>query len=128
MSSKFTKSDIDWRLNDCRRYGYDPDRLAEIWGISSKGCASFMRNYCRDEYFKAMTRRKSRSLEHVRVMPEYENQRMFDLFVLEKAEWCGKWQIPLWEYANYLRIYQRQYGKRIPTPERREVWARGTGE
>ena len=127
MSSKFTKSDIDWRLNDCRRYGYDPDRLAEIWGISNKACASFMRNYCRNEYFKHQAERNVASKE-TREKPEYENQRMFDMFVLEKAEWCGKWQVHLWEYTKYLRMYQRQYGKRIPTPERREAWARGTGE
>ena len=55
--------------------------------------------------------------------PVYENQRMFDMQVLDRYEWCRKWGIPLWEYDSYLAMYERQHGE-IATPEIRERWMR----
>lgn len=118
---KFTRHDIARRLADCSEHGYDPWLLSTVWGIKPQAAMAFMRRHCRNEYFLAMSERDVRPVYAERERPEYENQRLFDMYVLGRREWCIKWDIPLWEYGYYLRMYERKHGE-IATPEIRELW------
>ena len=60
--------------------------------------------------------------------PVYLNQRLFDIQVLTKEEWCAKWDIPLWEYNKYLKKYEQECGEELATPERRAEWQRELDE
>ena len=106
---KFTAEMIKTRINSVRELGYNPHLCAEHWGISKVAAGVFIKKYCIE---KQATREK----------PRYDNQRLADLQTLTKEQWCERWDIPLWEYASYLRKYERQCGEKLATPERRARW------
>lgn len=124
MGLRLTPAEVKQRLADCEANKYDPCVLGELWGLQEKTAAGWMRENCRSEYYKAMYARQIRPVYNLkRIKPEYENQKMFDMQVLTKSEWCRKWDVPLWEYTSYLHRYERKHGK-IATPEIRAEWDR----
>lgn len=105
---KLRQSVIDARKIFAKSVDYDIEACVKEWRISRHSTKYFIREYC-----------FTRDVEK----PVYENQRLFDMQVLTRAEWCRKWEIPLWEYDWYLNMYQRKHGE-IATPEIRAEWER----
>ena len=122
MSHKLGDAAIQARLDDAAANDYDGLKLCRLWGIQYQGACAFMLHFCPDEYHRAMKLRVEREKGAVIRKCEYVNQRLFDLQVLTKEQWCEKWDIPLWEYASYLKKYERQCHERLATPERLERW------
>ena len=79
-----------------------------MWHITKAAAAVVIQNYCG----------KAVALEK----PEYENQRLLELMVLSKEQWCKAWGIPVWEYKGFVKMYERRLGKKLATPERRAQW------
>ena len=124
MGLQLTPDEVNQRLADAEEHMYNPEPLGEIWGVQRKTAASWLRDYCRKDYYRAMHERLIHPVYPTkRENPEYENQRMFDMQVLDRRAWCNKWDIPLWEYDYYLSMYERNHGE-IATPEIREQWDR----
>jgi len=96
------------RMEYAEEVDFDEELCSEEWGIARPAVRQFIRQHIGN---------LKPSIEK----PEYENQRMFDIQVLTKNEWCAKWSIPLWEYGSYLRRYEREHGD-IATPEIRAMW------
>lgn len=122
MGSKLTPCEVAQRLADAREHKYDPSELGELWGVQDKTAAGWMRENCRSEYFKALYARRIKPVyNEKRNRPEYENQRMFDMQVMSRCEWCRTYGIPLNEYDHFLKMYERKHGK-LATPEIRAMW------
>ena len=97
---------VKTRMEFAKSVGYDEYRCSAEWGIERPAVRNFIRSH---------------NVSPERIKPEYENQRVFDIQVLTKNEWCAKWSIPLWEYGSYLRKYEMEHGD-IATPEIRARW------
>ena len=95
------------RLEFARSVGFDHIECSKAWRISRFAAKHFIMEHARKP--------------ERRTRPEYENQRMFDLQVMTREQWCAKWDIPLWEYSRYLAMYQKKHGF-IATPEIRQQW------
>ena len=118
---KYTKDDVGWRLEDCAKYDYDPEELADLWEISEKGAASFMRHNCPDEYFRAQTFRNYRA-DARKDKPEYENQWLFDLYVLTQEEYMAKYKLSRNAYT--IKLCRARKDHEIYTPKQRARWER----
>lgn len=121
MGTKFTKIDVAWRLADCAKYNYDPDKLSEIWGIQDKSCMDFMRHNCPDEYYKAQGERHYKPVEVHREKPEWENQWVNDFQVLTQEEYMNKYKLSRNAYTIKLCRARKEYGE-IYTPKQRAKW------
>ena len=107
--SKLPEETIKARKEYAKLVNYDLDACRKEWRIRKDAVKYFIKEFCLAK--KVITK------------PEYENQRLFDMQVLDRYEWCRKWKIPLWEYDSYLAAYEREHGE-IATPEIRERWMR----
>ena len=88
---------------------YDLDSCSAKWGIGRYAVKHFIQIYC------------TRSGQE-QPRPEYENQRLFDLHVMNREQWCKVWGIPVWEYHRFVKLYEKQCGKKLAIPERRAQW------
>lgn len=104
---RLSKEVIDERMKFAESVNYDYIECSKHWRISRNAAKYFILSNKTGE-----SRR-----------PEYENQRLFDLQVLYRHEWCAKYNIPVWEYDYYLAMYERKHGE-IATPEIRDQWMR----
>lgn len=106
------------RLDFARSVDWNFDICANHWKISRGGVICFLNK--QKEY---RNRNKTEPEPQVEDGPVvYENQRLFDIQVLTKEEWCIKWDVPLWEYNKYLKKYEQECGEELATPERRAKW------
>ena len=107
--SKLPEEVIASRKAYAKLVSYDLEACRKEWRIRKEAVKYFIKEFC--------------FVKKVISKPVYENQRMFDLQVLTRAEWCQKWDILLWEYDYYLDMYQRKHGF-MATPEIRAEWDR----
>ena len=95
------------RMEFARSVNWDPAACSKEWRICRVSARDFI---------QAHRPRKKKE------RPEYENQRLFDLLVMPPSQWCEVWGIPRWEYNGFLKMYERQCGEKLATPERRAEW------
>lgn len=106
------------RLDFARSVDWNFDVCANRWGITRGGVICFLNK--QKEYRNRNKPEPEPQSESG--PPVYQNQRLFDIQVLTKEEWCIKWDVPLWEYNKYLKKYEQECGEELATPERRAKW------
>ena len=116
-----TKAERAQRLLDCITCEYNPEKLAELWGIQDKSCMDFMRKNCRAEYFKAMAERQLKPIEVHREKPEWENEWVNDFQVLLQEEYMAKYNLTPNAYRIKLCRARKEHGE-IHTPKERARW------
>ena len=126
MGKRLTSAEVRQRLADAADHEYDPDIMGQLWGMDGKSAAEWMREHCHEKYSKTLRARRKKETPPkyriVREKPEYENQRLFDIQVMTREQWCKTWGIPLVEYKTFLHMYEKQCGEKLATPERRAKW------
>lgn len=105
--SKLPPEQVKERLRFAKSVNWDPVACSKAWRIG--------RGAAKDWILDHRPRRREKR-------PEYENQRLFDLLVMPWKQWCEVWGIPTWEYKSFLKMYERQCGEKLATPERRAEW------
>lgn len=98
---------LEARKAFAKSVNYDIALCRKEWRIRIPAVKYFIREFC--------------LVKKVLKKPEYENQQLFDLHVLNRFEWCRKYSIPFWEYDRILSMFEKEHG-RIATPEVRERW------
>lgn len=96
------------RMDFAKSVNYDLQLCASEWNIGRSGAANFIRVHSEYE-----VRKKK---------PEYENQWMFDLYVLTREEYMRKYNMSKMGYLLRLKYAESLKGEKIPTPERRKKW------
>ncbi len=110
------------RVRFAQEHGWDVSTCARAWGRSYTGIYTWIQKY-KERANEYLNPAECKIVE-IDSPVEYENQRLFDLYVMPMDQWCGVWGIPRHEYTSFLRMYERRVGHMIATPERREQWSK----
>lgn len=89
---------------------YDIEACRKEWRIRKQAVKYFIDEFC--------------FAEKPRTKPEYENQWLLDLQVMERDKYCAKYGITSSQYYNRIYKAERQCGEKLATPGVRAKWER----
>lgn len=118
-NSRLSPAVILQRMEFAARYGYDTTICAEEWDIEPVCAAAFIRRHRGNVKFAKGSSVAKPVLRPPK--PEYENQDLFDLHVLEADDYCAKYHVTKPTY--YARCKSYKGVRDIPTPRIRRRWA-----